>query len=54
MNGDLYKDELEQNFLDINEKLDTIIAMLKDTNGIKGFGLNVLANIVGNMVDRNK
>lgn len=35
----------------INEKLDLIIEMLKDANGVKGFGMNLLANVIGNMVD---
>lgn len=38
----------------IEDKLDLIISLLRDNNGIKGFGINVLANVVGNLVDANK
>lgn len=36
---------------EINKKLDLIIEMLKDANGAKSFGMNLLANVIGNMVD---
>lgn len=38
----------------IEEKLDLIIKMLGDANGIKGFGLSVAANIVGNLIDGSR
>lgn len=39
---------------EIESKLDRIIEMLESANGIKGFSLNLLANIIGNAVDGNK
>lgn len=39
---------------EIESKLDRVIEMLKNANGIRGFGLNVLANLVGNAVDGKK
>lgn len=38
----------------IEDKLDVIINRLNSMNGIKGFGISVLANIVGNRIDGNK
>lgn len=38
----------------IDKKLDLIISLIKDGNGLKGFGINVLANVVGNMIDGKK
>nr|DAY73326.1 MAG TPA: protein of unknown function (DUF4083) [Caudoviricetes sp.] len=35
----------------IEDKLDLILDKLNSMNGIKGFGVNVLANIVGNRID---
>lgn len=38
----------------IEKKLDLILDKLNSMNGIKDFGVNVLANIVGNRIDGNK
>lgn len=35
----------------IEEKLDTIITMLGNSTGLKGFALGVLANLTGNAID---
>lgn len=35
----------------IEDKLDTVIRMLSETTGIKGFALGVLANLTGNAID---
>lgn len=35
----------------IDEKLDMIIRRLEDLDGVKGFGVSLLANVVGNMLD---
>lgn len=32
-------------------KLDTVIRMLAETTGIRGFALGVLANLTGNAID---
>lgn len=54
MNGDLSKEELEEKLKSIEDKLDLIIDRLNNMNGIKDFGISVLANIVGNRIDGNK
>lgn len=36
----------------INNKLDQIIEKLNSMDGIRSFGVNVAANIIGNMIDR--
>lgn len=38
----------------IEDKLDYIIQKLEEIDGIKGFGVNLAANIIGNMLDGNK
>lgn len=38
----------------IEDKLDLILERLNGMNGIKDFGISVLANIVGNRIDGNK
>lgn len=38
----------------IEAKLDLILEKLNGMNGIKDFGISVLANIVGNRIDGNK
>lgn len=38
----------------IEEKLDYIIEKLKNMDGIRGFGVNLAANIIGNMFDGGK
>lgn len=38
----------------IEKKLDLILDKLNNMNGIKDFGVSVLANIVGNRIDGNK
>lgn len=38
-------------FKRIEDKLDLIINRLNNMNGIKDFGISVLANIVGNRID---
>lgn len=38
----------------IEAKLDLILERLNNMNGIKDFGISVLANIVGNRIDGNK
>lgn len=38
----------------IEDKLDLILDKLNNMNGIKDFGISVLANIVGNRIDGNK
>lgn len=38
----------------IEQKLDYIIKKLEDMDGIKGFGVNLAANIVGNLFDGKK
>lgn len=38
----------------IEEKLDYIIDKLESMDGIKGFGVNLAANIIGNMLDCGK
>lgn len=35
----------------IEDKLDLIISRLNSMNGIKDFGISVLANLVGNSID---
>lgn len=38
----------------IEQKLDYIIKKLEDMDGIKGFGVNLAANIIGNWFDGKK
>ena len=38
----------------IEDKLDLILEKLNGMNGIKDFGVNILANIVGNRIDGNR
>lgn len=38
----------------IEEKLDYIIKMIEDMDGIKGFGVNLAANVLGNFLDFGK
>lgn len=38
----------------IENKLDLILDRLNNMNGIKDFGISVLANIFGNRIDGNK
>lgn len=35
---------------DIEEKLDKIIKMLENMNGIKAFGNDIFANVIGNIL----
>lgn len=37
---------------DIEEKLDRIISMLEKMTGLRGFGNDLLANLVGNIITR--
>lgn len=37
---------------EINEKLDRIISMLERMNGIRGFGSDIFANVLGNIITR--
>lgn len=39
---------------EINDKLDYIIKKLNDMDGIKGFGVNLAANVIGNLLDSGK
>lgn len=36
----------------IEEKLDLIIRLIGELDGLKGFGSNILANIVGDIIMR--
>lgn len=36
----------------IEDKLDYIIKKIEDMDGLKGFGVNLAANIIGNVLDR--
>lgn len=38
----------------IEDKLDAIIERLGNLDGAKGFGVSLLANVVGNMLDGKK
>lgn len=38
----------------IEDKLDLILDKLNGMNGIKDFGISVLANVFGNRIDGNK
>lgn len=51
MNGDLSKEELEKRLEEIEKKLDIILAKLNDMDGLKGFGVNLAANVIGNLLD---
>ena len=35
---------------DLDKKLDKIISMIEKLDGLKGFGSNVLANVVGDII----
>lgn len=35
----------------IERKIDKILDKLDDMNGVKGFGVSLLANVVGNVLD---
>lgn len=54
MNGDLSKEELEKRLEEIEKKLDIILAKLNDMDGIKGFGVSLAANFIGNLLDSGK
>lgn len=47
-------DDIAQRLDSIEEKLDSLIQRVGDLDGIKGFGVNLLANVVGNMLDGKK
>lgn len=47
-------DDIAQRLYSIEEKLDSLIQRVGDLDGIKGFGVNLLANVVGNMLDGKK
>lgn len=47
-------DDYAQRLDRIEEKLDLLIQKIGDLDGIKGFGVNLLANVVGNMLDGKK
>ena len=38
----------------IEEKLDLLIRMVSELDGIRGFGSNVLANVVGDILMRKR
>ena len=37
---------------DVERKLDLILAKLDSLNGIKSFGNDILANVIGNVITR--
>lgn len=51
MDGDLYKQELEERIKAIEAKLDLIIQKLSTDNTAKDFGIGLLANLLGNRID---
>lgn len=38
----------------IEDKLDYLIRKVDDMDGIKGFGVNLAANVLGNFIDFSK
>ena len=47
-------DDIARRLDGIEEKLDLLIQKIGDLDGIKGFGVNLLANVLGNMLDGKK
>lgn len=45
---------MQTQLCEINDKLDYIIKKINDMDGIKGFGVNLAANVIGNLLDSGK
>lgn len=45
---------MQTQLCEINNKLDYIIKKIDDMDGIKGFGVNLAANVLGNFLDSGK
>lgn len=54
MSGDSSEERLDKRLKAIEAKIDTVFKILEDKNELKDFGLSLLANVVGNMVDSGR
>lgn len=45
---------MQTQLCEINNKLDYIIKKIDDMDGIKGFGVSLAANVIGNLLDSGK